>query len=105
MHPENVLTRDELLDNVMLYWLNNTAASSARLYWESFGKPNLEPIDMPVGCSIFPREIFRCSRRWAEKRYTNLVYWNELERGGHFAALEQPEIFLGEVRDCFRKLR
>jgi len=104
-HPENVLSKDELLDNVMIYWLNNTAASSARLYWESFNKPNLDPIDMPVGCSIFPREIFRCSRRWAEKRFSNLIHWNEPERGGHFAALELPEVFLQEVRDCFRSLR
>jgi pimeloyl-ACP methyl ester carboxylesterase len=104
-HPENVLSKDELLDNVMLYWLNNTAASSARLYWESFNKPNLDPIDMPVGCTIFPREIFRCSRRWAEKRFSNLIHWNEPERGGHFAALELPDVFLREVRSCFRSLR
>ena len=104
-HPENVLTRDELLHNVMLYWLNNTAASSARLYWESFNQVNMDPITIPVGCSIFPHEIFRCSRRWAEKRFTNLIHWNELERGGHFAALEQPEIFVSEVRACFAALR
>lgn len=104
-HPENVLTRDELLDNVMLYWLNNAAASSARLYWESFAEPNLDPIHMPVGCSIFPKEIFRSSRRWAEKRFTQLIHWNELEQGGHFAAFEQPELFLEEVRTAFRSLR
>ncbi|HEY6130831.1 MAG TPA: alpha/beta fold hydrolase [Halioglobus sp.] len=104
-HPENILTKDELLDNVMVYWLNNAAASSARLYWESFSSPNLDPIATPVGCSIFPKEIFRCSRRWAEKRFSNLMYWNELERGGHFAALEQPDIFLRELRACFRTLR
>ena len=104
-HPENVLTKDELLDNVMMYWLNNAGGSSARLYWESFNNPSLEPITMPVGCSIFPREIFRSSRRWAEKRFTNLIHWNELERGGHFAALEQPELFLQEIRNCFRVLR
>ncbi len=104
-HPENILTRDELLDNVMMYWLNNAAASSARLYWESFNSPNLDPIAMPVGCSIFPKEIFRCSRRWAEKRFTNLIYWNELERGGHFAALEQPALFIQELRSCFLTLR
>jgi len=104
-HPENVLTKDELLDNVMMYWLNNAAASSARLYWESFSQPNMDLITMPVGCSIFPKEIFRCSRRWAQKRFTNLIHWNELERGGHFAALEQPELFLGELRTCFRALR
>ena len=104
-HPEHVLSKDELLDNVMIYWLNNAAASSARLYWESFNTPNMDPIDIPVGCSIFPREIFRSSRRWAQKRFSNLIHWNELDRGGHFAALEQPEIFLDEVRTCFRSLR
>ncbi len=104
-HPEHVLTRDELLDNVMLYWLSNSAASSARLYWESFRKPRLDPIDLPVGCSIFPKEIMRCSRRWAERRFRNLIHWGEPERGGHFAALEQPGLFLDEVRRCFRALR
>jgi pimeloyl-ACP methyl ester carboxylesterase len=104
-HPENVLTRDELLDNVMLYWLPGNAASSARLYWESFSKPPMEPISIPVGCSIFPKEIFRTSRRWAEKRFSKLVHFNELPKGGHFAAFEQPDTFVREVRDCFRTLR
>ena len=104
-HPEHALSKDELLDNVMIYWLNNAGASSARLYWESFNSPNLEQIHMPVGCSIFPREIFRSSRRWAEKRFTNLIHWNELDVGGHFAAFEQPAIFLEEVRTAFRSLR
>ncbi|NQX90062.1 MAG: alpha/beta fold hydrolase [Halioglobus sp.] len=104
-HPENVLNKDELLDNVMMYWLNNAAASSARLYWESFTRVSMDPIDMPVGCSIFPKEIFRCSRRWAEKRFTQLIHWNELERGGHFAALEQPALFVEELRTCFSALR
>ncbi|TXS92826.1 epoxide hydrolase [Parahaliea maris] len=104
-HPENALSRDEMLDNVMFYWLNNAAASSARLYWESFNSPNLDPITMPVGCSIFPKEIFRSSRRWAEKRFTQLIHWNELDRGGHFAAFEQPELFVNEVRTAFRTLR
>jgi pimeloyl-ACP methyl ester carboxylesterase len=104
-HPENVLNKDELLDNVMMYWLNNAGASSARLYWESFTSVSMDPIDMPVGCSIFPKEIFRCSRRWAEKRFSNLIHWNELDRGGHFAAMEQPELFIEEVRTCFRTLR
>jgi epoxide hydrolase len=104
-HPENVLTRDELLDNVMLYWLPGNAASSARLYWESFRTPPMEPISIPVGCSIFPKEIFRTSRRWAEKRFSRLVHFNELAKGGHFAAFEQPETLVREVRDCFRKLR
>ncbi len=104
-HPENVLSRDELLDNVMLYWLPGTGASSARLYWESFGQPALSEVQVPTGCSIFPKEIIRSSRRWAEKRFKNIVYWNQLERGGHFAAFEQPEIFVGELRNCFRELR
>jgi pimeloyl-ACP methyl ester carboxylesterase len=104
-HPENVLTRDELIDNLMLYWLPATGASSARLYWESFRMPNVAEVKIPTGASIFPKEIFRASRRWAEKRFTNLIHWNELPKGGHFAAFEQPELFLGEVRDCFRKLR
>jgi len=104
-HPENILSKDEILDNVMLYWLNNTAGSSARLYWESFNNPNFEPIDMPVACSIFPKEIFRCSERWAKKRFSKLIYWNELEKGGHFAALEQPEVFIGELRAWLSVLR
>ena len=104
-HPENVFTRDELLDNVMFYWLPGTAASSARLYWESFRKTPLDPIGIPVGCSIFPKEIFRISRRWAEKRFTNIIHFHELDRGGHFAALEQPDLFVAELRECFRKLR
>jgi epoxide hydrolase len=104
-NPENALTRDEMLDNVMLYWLPNAAASSARLYWESFNKINYDPVRIPVGCSVFPKEIFRVSRRWAEKRYPNLVYWNNLDKGGHFAAFEQPELFARELRACFGKMR
>jgi epoxide hydrolase len=104
-HPENILSKDELLDNVMLYWLNNCASSSARLYWESLTKTNLAPIHIPVACSVFPKEITRCSKRWAEKRFTDLVYWNELDRGGHFAAFEQPELFVQELRTAFRLMR
>ncbi|MBW2359667.1 MAG: epoxide hydrolase [Deltaproteobacteria bacterium] len=104
-HPENVLSRDELLDNVMLYWLPGNAASSARLYWESFGSPTLEAPKVPVGCSIFPKEIFRCSRRWAEKHFGELLHFNELDKGGHFAAFECPEVFVDEVRSCFRSLQ
>lgn len=106
-HPENALSRDELLDNVMMYWLPAAAASSARLYWESFGakaSPRL-PIDLPVAVSIYPREIFRPSRRWAQARYSNLMHYNVLEKGGHFAAFEQPEIFVEELRTAFRALR
>ena len=104
-HPENVLNRDELLDNVMLYWLPGTGASSARLYWESFNSPSFDPVKVPVGCSIYPREIFRTSKRWAEKRFGSLLHWNELDKGGHFAAFEQPATFVDEVRRCFRSLR
>ncbi len=104
-HPENALTRDEMLDNVMLYWLPATAASSGRLYWESFTQVSMDPVSIPVGCTIFPKEIFRCSRRWAEKRFPNLIHWSEPERGGHFAAFEQPATFIDEIRTCFRSLR
>ncbi|MDA9285851.1 epoxide hydrolase [Pseudomonadales bacterium] len=103
-HPENVISRDELLDNVMLYWLPDAGASSARIYWESFGRTGNDPINLPVGCSIFPKEIFKTSERWAKKRFTNLVHFNVLQKGGHFAALEQPEAFIGELRDCFGKM-
>ena len=104
-HPENVLTRDELLDNVMLYWLTNSAASSARLYWESFKGVNRDPVSIATGISVFPKEIFRSSRRWADKRFSKIVYWNELTKGGHFAAFEQPETFVAELRACYRTMR
>lgn len=104
-HPENVLTRDELLDNVMLYWLPGTGASSARLYWESLNKQNYDQIHIPVGCSHFPKEIMYPSKRWAEKRFTNLIHWNELSKGGHFAAMEVPEIYVNEVRNFFAKVQ
>ena len=104
--PLSVLSYDEILDNIMLYWLPNTAASSARLYWESFvGGFVGTPLDLPVGCSIFPKEIYRAPRSWAERFMPKLIHWNELTRGGHFAAFEQPGLYVGEVRDCFRKLR
>jgi pimeloyl-ACP methyl ester carboxylesterase len=103
--PLNVLSRDELLDNVMLYWLPATGASSARMYWESFAAPLLGPVYAPVGCSVFPKEIFRPSRRWAEKQFPDLRYWNEPDKGGHFAAFEQPELFVAEVRAAFRAFR
>ena len=104
-NPESVLTRDEMLDDIMLYWLPRTAASSARLCWESFGKTSPDPVRIPMGLSVFPKEVFRVSRRWAEKRYQNLVYWNRLDCGGHFAAFEQPALFAHEVRACFGKMR
>ena len=102
--PEDVLNRDELLDNVMMYWVTETAASSARIYWESFGKARPGVVEIPMGGSIFPKEIMRPSRRWAERRFTNIVYWNRLDKGGHFAAFEQPELYLGEVRAWARQV-
>lgn len=104
-HPENVLSKDELLDNIMLYWCNASAASSARLYWESFNELSRDDIVLATGCSVYPKEIFRASRRWAERRFKNLIHWNELDKGGHFAAFEVPETFIKEVRNCFRQLR
>jgi pimeloyl-ACP methyl ester carboxylesterase len=103
--PESVLSRDELLDNVMFYWLPAAGASSARLYWESFRGRRGEPVTVPMGASIFPKEIFRPSRRWAAKHYADIRYWNELDRGGHFAAFEQPAQFVEEVRASFRLVR
>ena len=106
-HPENVLSRDELLDNVMMYWLPGTGASSARIYWESFGAggTSTDKISLPTGCSIFPREIFKTSKRWAESRFTNLIHFNVLEKGGHFAAIERPKTFVDEIQTCFRQVR
>ena len=104
-HPENALTRDELLDNVMLYWLPGNGASSARLYWESFNRGRSDEVRTPTGCSIFPKEIIRMSRRWAESRFTDIRYWNELDKGGHFAAFEQPDLFVNELRSFFRLVR
>ena len=109
---DSVLTRDELLDNVMLYWLPRTGASSARLYWESIRQVNewitgplTDQVTVPTGCSIFPKELQRPSRRWADKRFTDIRYWNEPAKGGHFAAFEQPELFVDEVRAFFRLVR
>ncbi|MBL7254044.1 epoxide hydrolase family protein [Paractinoplanes lichenicola] len=107
------LTRDQLLDNLMMYWLPGAGASAARMYWESFpevqavfrGDGSAAPVvSVPVGCSIFPRENPRPSRRWAERRFTDIRYWNEPARGGHFAAFEQPELFVDEVRACVAAL-
>ncbi len=101
-HPESALHRDQILDNISVYWFTASGASSARLYWESIGKFGSATVDIPTGCSIFPKEIIRSSRRWAEQRFTDIRYWNELDRGGHFAAWEQPELFVAEMR-AFKK--
>ena len=103
--PENVISKDEMLDNIMVYWINQTAASSGRLYWHSFGRgPQPTQIHVPMGGTVFPKEIFRTSKRFAEKMYTNIVHWSVQEKGGHFAAFEQPEIYIDEVRECFNKM-
>ncbi len=106
-HPENALSKDEMLGNIMIYWLTSTAASSARLYWESFGQfgEEGEQVKVPTGCSMFPKEILPTARTWAEQRYSKIFYWNELDKGGHFAAFEQPELFVNELRTCFREMR
>lgn len=102
--PEAKFSRDHLIDNVMIYWLTNSAASSARFYWESFGNPNIDPIHIPSGCSIFPHEIMTPSKRWAQTRFKDLRYYGVANDGGHFAAMEQPEIFVHEIRQCFANM-
>jgi len=111
--PSGGLTRDRVLDNITLYWLTGTATSSARLYWESgrsiaalvaSGKKPPE-IKLPVGFTVFPGEIFQAPRSWAEKVYPNLIYFHEADRGGHFAAWEEPQLFSEELRAAFRSLR
>jgi pimeloyl-ACP methyl ester carboxylesterase len=102
--PLNVLSHDQLLDNVMLYWLPNAGASSARLYWESFRDSHREPVDTPTAVSVYPKEIFRPAQRWAARRYRDIRYWHEVDRGGHFAAFEQPGSFVDEVRAAFRAM-
>jgi pimeloyl-ACP methyl ester carboxylesterase len=105
--PEQVLTRDELLDNITLYWLTNAGASSARIYWEyAVANTTTVELDLPVGVSVFPREIVRIPRIWAERAFSDLVYFNDqIPAGGHFAAFEQPGIFTEELREFARRLR
>ena len=107
---ESVLALDELIDNIMLYWLPNAGASAARLYWEvhhamQHGGAPQGPQPAPAGISVFPGELSGLSRRWAEKRFANLVHFNETARGGHFAAWEAPDIFVDELRAAFRPVR
>src|SRR5438874_11075206 len=100
------LTRDDILDNVTLYWLTNTAVSSARLYWES-KLPFFAPkhVAIPVAVSAFPEELYQAPQSWSERAYPKLIHYNKLEKGGHFAAWEQPKTFSEEVRAGFRALR
>jgi pimeloyl-ACP methyl ester carboxylesterase len=104
---DSALTRDDLLDNITLYWLTNTGVSSGRLYWENKADFfDAKPITIPFAISVFPHELYEAPRSWAERAYpNNLIYFNKLDRGGHFAAWEQPELFSGEMRAAFRTLR
>ena len=104
-HPENAVSRDELLDNVMLYWITGSGASSARLYWESFNSFITDGrVELPTGVAAFPKEILRTPRRWCEAAY-NITHWTTMPRGGHFAALEQPDLFVDDVRAFFATVR
>jgi pimeloyl-ACP methyl ester carboxylesterase len=111
VEPQRLLTRDEMLDDITLYWLTNTAVSSARLYWEnksailSAAAQKTAEISLPVGVTVFPDEIYRAPRSWTERAYRDLIYFNEVDKGGHFAAWEQPGLFSAELRAAFRSLR
>jgi pimeloyl-ACP methyl ester carboxylesterase len=103
---------DEVLDDITLYWLTNTATSAARLYWETGGRSpafaageRTDEISLPVAITVFPKESYRAPESWARRAYRNLVYFHEVDRGGHFAAWEQPQLFSNELRDAFRPLR
>lgn len=102
---EDAVSRDAILDNIMLYWLPATGASSARLYWESFGSFAPVRIELPVAVSAFPKEIIPSARKWCERVFPNLVHWGDMPRGGHFAAWEQPDDFVSEVRKAFAAMR
>jgi pimeloyl-ACP methyl ester carboxylesterase len=110
--PEKSPTKDEVLDDITLYWLTNSGTSAARLYWENSGRGVISAtaqktaeISLPVAITVFPRESYRTPETWARRAYRNLIYFNEVERGGHFAAWEQPELFSAELRTAFRSLR
>jgi pimeloyl-ACP methyl ester carboxylesterase len=100
-------TRDDILDNITLYWLTNTGVSAARLYWENKADFfNAKSITIPIAISVFPDELYQAPRSWAKRAYPhNLIYYNRLDRAGHFAAWEQPDLFSEEIRASFRPLR
>jgi pimeloyl-ACP methyl ester carboxylesterase len=106
-HSAGAVTRDDFLDNVTLYWLTNTAVSAARLYWENMGKSVLAAVNVsiPAAVTVFPGELYQAPRTWTERAYHKLVYYNRVDKGGHFAAWEQPLLFSQEVRAGFRSLR
>jgi len=109
--PERVLTRDAILDNITLYWLTNTGASASRFYWEnnnnnfSSTAQKTTEITIPVAVTVFPHEIYRAPKSWTERAYPTLYYFNEVSKGGHFAAWEQPRLFAGEMRSAFKAMR
>ncbi|MGO4581732.1 epoxide hydrolase family protein [Cupriavidus sp. 2TAF22] len=104
--PERALGRDAILDNISLYWLTNTGASSGRIYWETSVAPaNNAPITVPVAVTVFPGEVYRPPKQWLARAYPNLIYYNRVDKGGHFAAWEEPELFSAELRSAFRSLR
>ena len=98
-------TRDEILDNITLYWLTNTGVSASRLYGSTRGFFNAKGVSIPVAVTVFPRRAVSAPRSWAERAYPNLIYFNEVDKGGHFAAWEEPELFSAELRAAFRSLR
>jgi pimeloyl-ACP methyl ester carboxylesterase len=105
-HPEMELTRDEMLDDITLYWVTNTATSGARLYWENNAN-NFNAVDISIAAAVtvFPGEIYRAPRSWTERAYHKLMYFHQVDKGGHFAAWEQPQLFSEEIRAAFRSLR
>lgn len=104
--PERALTQDEMLDDISLYWFTNTAASAARFYWENNANNfNAVSVSIPAAVTVFPGEIYRAPRSWTERSYHQLIYFNETDRGGHFAAWEEPDLFTAEIRAAFRPLR
>jgi len=105
-HPVGDLTRDEVLDNITLTWLTNTGISSGRLYWENkLGFFDVKNVSIPAAVSVFPKELYEAPRSWAERAYPNLIYYNRLDRGDHFAAWQEPQLFSQEIRAAFRSLR
>jgi pimeloyl-ACP methyl ester carboxylesterase len=105
-HPDGELKREQILDDIMLYWVTQTETSAARLYWETkVLSLTASESTLPVAMTVFPDEYYRAPRSWLEQAYPNVVYFNEVDRGGHFAAWEQPELFSSELRAAFRSLR
>ena len=105
-HPAGDLTRDDVLDDFTLYWLTNTAISAARFYWENhINFYNAADVSIPAAVSVFPGENYQAPRSWAERAYHKLIYFHEVDKGGHYAAWEQPALFSAEVRAAFRPLR